>query len=155
MTCPEGRQSISWLPSIYPKSGMQFEARFGRNDCAACPKRSRCTRSKVEPRIITLQFREDFDALQSARRNQATEEFRNSYAGACRYRRHACTGDSSVRRAQMPLCRAGEDALATRHCSRRTQPDQSRRVAQRHSFSTHAYLTVCGSTGGGLIGLGA
>ena len=59
---------------------MQFEARFGRNDCAACPKRSRCTRSKVEPRIITLQFREDFDALQSARRNQATEEFRKSYA---------------------------------------------------------------------------
>jgi transposase len=42
--------------------------------------RSRCTRSKVEPRIITLQAREDFDALQSARRHQATEEFRKSYA---------------------------------------------------------------------------
>jgi transposase len=59
---------------------MQFEARFARNDCAACPVRSRCTRSKVEPRIITLQAREDFDALQSARRNQATEAFRKSYA---------------------------------------------------------------------------
>ena len=80
VTCPEGKQSISWLPSTYPKSGMQFEARFARNDCAACPMRSRCTRSKVEPRIITLQAREDFDALQSARRNQATEEFRKSYA---------------------------------------------------------------------------
>ena len=74
------RLSISWLPSTYPKSGMQFEARFARNDCAACPMRNRCTRSKVEPRIITLQAREDFDALQSARRNQATEEFRKSYA---------------------------------------------------------------------------
>ena len=80
VTCPEGKQSISWLPSTYPKSGMQFEARFARNDCAACPGRSRCTRSKVEPRIITLQAREDFDALQSARRNQTTEAFRKSYA---------------------------------------------------------------------------
>jgi len=80
VTCPEGKQSISWLPSTYPKSGMQFEARFARKDCAACPKRSCCTRSKVEPRIITLQAREDFEALQSARRNQATEEFRKSYA---------------------------------------------------------------------------
>lgn len=80
VTCPEGKQSISWLPSTYPKGGMQFEARFARNDCAACPMRSRCTRSKVEPRIITLQAREDFDALQSARQNQVTEKFRKSYA---------------------------------------------------------------------------
>ena len=80
VTCPKGKQSISWLPSTYPKGGMQFEARFARNDCAACPMRSRCTRSKVEPRIITLQAREEFDALQSARRNQTTEEFRKSYA---------------------------------------------------------------------------
>jgi transposase len=59
---------------------MQFEARFARNDCAACPMRSCCTRSKIEPRIITLQAREDFDALQSARQNQVTEKFRKSYA---------------------------------------------------------------------------
>ena len=25
VTCPEGKQSISWLPSTYPKGGMQFE----------------------------------------------------------------------------------------------------------------------------------
>ena len=80
VTCPEGKQSISWLPRTYPKSGMQFEARFARNDCATCPMRSRCTRSKVEPRIITLQAREDYEALQAARRNQATKEFRKSYA---------------------------------------------------------------------------
>jgi transposase len=42
--------------------------------------RRRCTRSKVEPRIITLQAREDYEALQSARQNQETEEFRKSYA---------------------------------------------------------------------------
>jgi transposase len=80
VACPEGKQSISWLPSTYPKSGMQFEARFARKDCADCPMRSRCTRSKVEPRIITLQAREDYEALQSARINQVTEEFRRTYA---------------------------------------------------------------------------
>ena len=97
VTCPEGKQSISWLPSTYPKGGMQFEARFARNDCAACPMRSRCTRSKVEPRIITLQARKEFEALQSVRRNQATEKFRKNYAA-----RAGIEGTHS-----QPICRCG------------------------------------------------
>jgi len=80
VTCPEGKQSISWLPSSDHNSGMRFEARFARKDCAACPVRSRCTRSKVEPRIIRLQARENHEALESARQRQATEEFQKSYA---------------------------------------------------------------------------
>lgn len=102
VTCPEGRQSISWLPSTYPKGGMQFEARFARNDCAACPKRSRCTRSKVEPRIITLQAREDYEALQSSRRNQATAEFRNSYAARAGIEG---THTQAIRRCGLRRCR--------------------------------------------------
>jgi transposase len=78
--CPEGKQSISWLPSTYPKSGMEFEARFARKDCTPCPMRSLCTRAKEEPRIISLQARENFEALQSARRNQTTDEFQKNYA---------------------------------------------------------------------------
>ena len=80
VTCPEGKQSISWLPSTYPKSGMDFEARFARKDCAPCPMRSRCTRAKEEPRIIGLQARENYEALQSARRHQTTDEFQKNYA---------------------------------------------------------------------------
>jgi transposase len=80
VTCPEGKQSISWLPSTYPKSGMDFEARFARKDCTPCPMRSRCTRAKDEPRIIGLQARENYEALQSARRYQTTEEFQKNYA---------------------------------------------------------------------------
>jgi transposase len=60
VTCPEGQQSISWLPSTYPKSGMDFEARFARKDCTPCPMRSRCTRAKDEPRIIGLQARKNY-----------------------------------------------------------------------------------------------
>ena len=102
VTCPEGKQSISWLPSTYPKGGMQFEARFARNDCAACPMRSRCTRSKVEPRIITLQARKEFEALQSVRRNQATEKFRKNYAARAGIEG---THSQAIRRCGLRRCR--------------------------------------------------
>ena len=80
VTCPMGKESISWLPNTYPQNGMVFEARFARKDCTPCPCRSQCTRSKKEPRIIGLLPREQHEALQAARRGQTTEEFRSRYA---------------------------------------------------------------------------
>jgi transposase len=80
VTCPAGKQSISWLPNTWPENGMMFEARFARKDCTPCALRSRCTRAKNEPRIIGLQARELYEALQSARRTQTTKEFRQNYA---------------------------------------------------------------------------
>ena len=80
VTCPAGKQSISWHPHTYPASGMAFEARFARQDCTPCASRSRCTRAKVEPRIIGLQARDQFEALQSARKRQTTKEFHQVYA---------------------------------------------------------------------------
>jgi DDE family transposase len=80
VTCPAGKQSISWLPNTWPENGAVFEARFARKDCKPCSLRSRCTRAKSEPRTIGLQAREHHDALQSARRHQKTEEFRQNYA---------------------------------------------------------------------------
>jgi transposase len=80
VTCPEGKKSISFLPNTYPKNGMAFEARFASKDCTPCPSRSLCTRSRTEPRIIGLQPREQYEALQYARRQQTTEEFQKRYA---------------------------------------------------------------------------
>jgi transposase len=80
VTCPAGKESISWLPSTYPQNGMAFEARFARKDCTPCPSRSRCTKSEKEPRIIGLLPREQHEVLQAARRDQETEEFRSRYA---------------------------------------------------------------------------
>ena len=80
VTCPAGKESISWLPSTYTKSGMVFEARFATRDCFPCPLRPRCTRGKREPRILGMQAREHFEALQGARRHQKTTAFRDSYA---------------------------------------------------------------------------
>jgi transposase len=80
VTCPAGKQNISWLTNTYPRDGVVFEARFARKDCTPCPFRPQCTRSKTEPRIIGLQTRKQHEALQAARRRQTTEEFPLQYA---------------------------------------------------------------------------
>ena len=80
VTCPAGKESISWLPSTNTENGMVFEARFATRDCFPCPLRPRCTRGKRQPRIIGLQARENFEALQGARKQQKTAAFRASYA---------------------------------------------------------------------------
>ena len=79
VTCPAGKRSISWLPNAWPKDGVVFEARFATRDYLPCPLRPRCIRGKREPRVIGLQARKHFDALQGARKHQKTETFRASY----------------------------------------------------------------------------
>src|SRR5712692_5017154 len=80
VTCPMGKQSISWLPNTYPKNGMTWEVRFARKDCTPCLHRAQCTRAKKEPRLIGLQTREQYEALQEARKRQTTEAFHQQYA---------------------------------------------------------------------------
>ena len=79
VTCPMGKQSISWLPNTY-KNGMTWEVRFARKDCTPCLHRAQCTRAKKEPRLIGLQEREQYEALQAARQWQTTEAFHRQYA---------------------------------------------------------------------------
>ena len=80
MTCPMGKQSISWLPNTSPQNGMTWEARFARKDCPPCLHRAQCTRAKKEPRIVGLQAQEQYEALHAARQHQTTEEFSQQYA---------------------------------------------------------------------------
>src|SRR5215813_11269532 len=80
VTCPMGKQSISWLPNTYPQNGMTWEVRFARKDCTPCAHRAQCTRSKKEPRIVGLQAREPYEALHAARHHQTTEAFYQQYA---------------------------------------------------------------------------
>ena len=80
VTCPMGKQSISWLPNTYPQNGMTWEARFARKDCTPCPQRAQCTRAKKEPRIVGLQAQEQYEALHAARQCQTTEAFAQQYA---------------------------------------------------------------------------
>ena len=80
VTCPVGKQSVSWLRNTYPKNGVVWEARFSGRDCTPCPFRTQCTHAKVEPRIIGLQTREQYEVLQAARIRQTTAEFQEQYA---------------------------------------------------------------------------
>ena len=102
VTCPAGKDSISWLPNTYPKNGMLSEARFARRDCTPCPFRGQCTKSKKEPRIIGLQAREHHEALQGSRREQKTEGFRSSYAARAGIEG---THEQAIRRCGLRQCR--------------------------------------------------
>ena len=102
VTCPKGKKSISWLPNTYPQNGMQYEARFARKDCTPCAMRSRCTRGKIEPRIIGLQARENYEALQSARRRQMTKNFQDDYASRAGIEG---THSQAIRRCGLRRCR--------------------------------------------------
>ena len=63
---------------------------------------ARCTRSKREPRIIGLQAREQYEALQDARKQQATAEFRETYAARAGIE---ATHGQAVRRCGLRRCR--------------------------------------------------
>lgn len=79
VTCPAGKQSLSWLPHTDPARGMAIEARFARQNCTPCAFPVRCPRAKIEPRMVGLQLREPYEALQAARRRQTTEAFQHEY----------------------------------------------------------------------------
>ncbi|HMB06898.1 MAG TPA: transposase, partial [Isosphaeraceae bacterium] len=109
VTCPAGKQSISWLPNTYPQNGMVFEARFARKDCTPCPFRAQCTKAQKEPRIIGLQAREHHEALQAARRGQTTEEFQARYVARSGIEG---THEQAIRRCGLRQCRYIGEAKA-------------------------------------------
>ena len=101
-TCPQGKESVSWLPSPSATSRMDIEVRFSGKDCTPCPMRSHCTRAKTAPRIIALQERENHEALQSARQRQTTEEFCKTYAARAGIEG---THAQAIRRCRLRRCR--------------------------------------------------
>lgn len=79
--CPQGKQSYLWKNNkdIYGKPVIYVE--FRQNDCSACLVRSQCTRAKKNnPRGLTIQVQEEYEALQKARERQKTEQFKQEYA---------------------------------------------------------------------------
>ena len=101
VTGPAGHQSGSWLPKT-TVPGVVVEARFSGQDCTPCPHRARCTRSKKEPRIIGLQARDQYEALQTTREVQTTEAFRQQYAARAGVE---STHEQAIRRCGLRQCR--------------------------------------------------
>jgi transposase len=80
VTCPEEHQSIRWSETKTARGRSMIHIDFSPEDCTACPSRSSCTRAKNLPRTLTLQPREEHEAIQFARKRQKTEEFTSLYS---------------------------------------------------------------------------
>ena len=80
VTCPQGHQSQTWVPHLSDHGTPVITATFKRSNCKSCPVRSRCTKSKSDPRrSLTFRCQEQFLALQSARQRQDTSAFKALY----------------------------------------------------------------------------
>ncbi len=80
VTCPRGHRSVRWSETKTARGRSMIHVDFSPSDCTPCPSRSSCTRAKNLPRSLTLQPREEHEAIQSARKRQRTEEFASLYA---------------------------------------------------------------------------
>jgi transposase len=80
LTCPRERQSIRCSETKTARGRSMIHIDFSVDDCSACPSRSSCTRAKDLPRTLTLQPKEEHEAIQFARRRQKTEEFASLYS---------------------------------------------------------------------------
>src|SRR4029079_8626099 len=78
VTCPAGKQSVSWLPIHDDRANAASLVRFARADCAACTSREQCTHSK-SGRLLTLDTQERYTLLAQARERQQTDNFKAQY----------------------------------------------------------------------------
>jgi transposase len=80
VTCPQERQSIRWSKTKTARGRKMIHVEFAPDDFAACPSRPMCTRAKNLPRTLTLQPKEEHEAIQFARERQKSEEFASLYS---------------------------------------------------------------------------
>jgi transposase len=80
VTCPQGCHSSKWAYARDGNGCETIQVRFRHSDCTPCPSRSLCTKAKKDPRELTLRPCQEHLALQTARREQQTEAFKEEYA---------------------------------------------------------------------------
>jgi len=79
ITCPAGQQSQCWTSSKDAWDNPTIRVKFSRTDCRLCPNRDLCTKSKTEPRSITLRPQAEHEAIHAVRQAQLTEEWKSRY----------------------------------------------------------------------------
>ncbi|MEN8447581.1 MAG: IS1182 family transposase, partial [Cyanobacteria bacterium J06555_13] len=79
IVCPEGKKSICWTPSKDAWNNDTIRVKFSRTDCRLCPNRGLCTKSKTEPRSITLRPQAEHKAIQANRRAESTKSWKTRY----------------------------------------------------------------------------
>jgi len=81
-TCPQGQTSVSWTPTLDTRQHEVIKRRFSTKDCQVCPALSLCTSStsRAPRRLLSVRPQQQYEALQTARKRQATKEFSEQYA---------------------------------------------------------------------------
>ncbi|MEH2028737.1 MAG: transposase [Nostoc sp.] len=79
VTCPQGHQNTKWLLGLDVSGKPVIRVRFNGVICRNCPVRSSCTKSKTEPRELTLLPQVQHIALQTRRQTQKTPEWKATY----------------------------------------------------------------------------
>jgi transposase len=76
-TCPAGKTSISWTPTIDNRENPVIKVKFSTKDCRRCDHVTQCIRSKKRDprRTLTIRPQPQYQALQTARPREATEAF--------------------------------------------------------------------------------
>jgi transposase len=77
--CPQGKRSACWM-SRQDNGHPIAHIKFSKADCLACPRRLSCTKSASQPRLIMIRAQDQYEALQAARKRQATDTFKDRYA---------------------------------------------------------------------------
>jgi transposase len=80
VTCPEGKTTVLWTPGHDRWGNEVIHTEFARRECLACRSRPLCTRATTEGREMTLRPQERHEALQAARVEQETSEWKAEYA---------------------------------------------------------------------------
>jgi transposase len=76
-TCPAGRTSVNWNPTIEPRGNQVIRIKFAVTDCRACEHHADC--SDGERRCVTVRPREQHEALLERRKRQVSESFKAEY----------------------------------------------------------------------------
>jgi transposase len=78
-TCPQGNTNTGWIPRQDHTGHPVIHIKFAKADCLACPRRSSCTQSATQPRLIMIRAQDQYEALQAARKRQTTDTFKAQY----------------------------------------------------------------------------
>jgi len=76
-TCPEGQISYCWTPFLDKNQRTAFKVQFSQALCRHCEAKSHCTRGSR--RTLLVQPQPIHEALQQARRREATQDYQQLY----------------------------------------------------------------------------
>jgi transposase len=110
VTCPEGHSSNRWRQTKSLHGHPNFRFTFKRATCHNCDARLLCTQAQVTGRTLTIYPQGKHEALQAARRRQATEAFKLLY-----YQRSGVEGTVSQAVRRMGVRHSRYQGLARTH----------------------------------------